>query len=105
MSLIERVEQEMQSHQATAAHRINISVGELSGVEAELLVSAFEIARESTVLTTTDLVITRIKARWLCSHCSQEVNSEETLSCANCGSPARLVEGGDILFESVELEV
>jgi len=105
LSLIERVEEEMRRHQATAAHRIQVSVGDLSGVEAELLASAFEIARESTALRTTQLLVTRVKAHWQCTHCGQDIQGDEHLSCASCGGPARLTAGGDILFESVELEV
>jgi len=105
LSLIERVEQEMKTHRATQAHRINVSVGELSGVEAELLESAFEIARESTILKETQLLVSRIAARWRCENCGKDVDSRKSLTCDTCDSQAKLVEGGDILFESVELEI
>jgi hydrogenase nickel incorporation protein HypA/HybF len=105
LSLIERVEQEMKTHHATSAQRIVVSVGELSGVEAELLASAFEIARESTLLKDTELAVTRVPARWRCSNCNNEVNSRMSLTCDACGGQAKLVEGGEILFESVELEI
>jgi hydrogenase nickel incorporation protein HypA/HybF len=105
LSLIERVEQEMKTHHATSAQRIVVSVGELSGVEAELLESAFEIARESTSLKNTELAVTRVPARWRCASCSNEVNSRASLTCDACGGLAQLVEGGEILFESVELEI
>ena len=105
LSLIERVEQEIKNHGATAVHRVSISVGELSGVEADLLLYAFEIARESSLLKATELHVTRIKARWQCVSCDRDVASEKSLTCEACGSQARLTEGGDILFESAELEV
>jgi hydrogenase nickel incorporation protein HypA/HybF len=105
LSLIERVEQEMKSHQASAARRVNISVGELSGVEADLLSYAFEIAREDTRLRTTELHVAQVKARWECALCARDVDSQNGLICENCKSPAHLVEGGEIIFESVELEV
>jgi hydrogenase nickel incorporation protein HypA/HybF len=105
LSLIERVEQEMKTHHATMAHRIKVSVGELSGVEAELLASAYEIARESSMLKATELIVARVAARWCCSSCNREVDSRRSLLCDTCGGQAKLVEGGDILFESVELEI
>lgn len=105
LSLIERVEQEMKTHGATAAHRITVSVGELSGVEPELLASAFEIAREETLVKTTELEVRRVLARWQCPNCSRDVDSKSQLTCESCRIPARLIEGGEILFESVELEV
>jgi hydrogenase nickel incorporation protein HypA/HybF len=105
LSLIERVEQEMRSHQASAARRIKISVGELSGVEADLLSYAFEIAREDTLLRNTELQVAQVKAHWKCDLCSRDIDSRNGLICENCNSPAHLVEGGEIIFESVELEV
>ena len=105
LSLIDRVEQEMRSHQASAARCIKISVGELSGVEAELLSYAFEIAREDTLLRTTELQVTPVSARWLCTGCARDVDSQKGLVCDSCGNPAHLVEGGEIIFESVELEL
>ena len=105
LSLIERVEQEMVSHGASAALRVQISVGELSGVEADLLASAFEIAREGTPLATTELQVNYVKAHWQCVGCSCDIDGQESLSCSRCGSPGRLTEGGEIMFESVELEV
>lgn len=106
LSLIERVEQEIKTHGATCAHRIKISVGELSGVEADLLQSAYEIARESTPsLSHAELVVSRVAALWQCRECHREVSSQESLLCTACKSPAELVKGGEILLESVELEV
>jgi hydrogenase nickel incorporation protein HypA/HybF len=105
LSLIERVEQEMRSHNAVAARCIKISVGELSGVEADLLSYAFEIAREDTLLRTAQLEVTSVVARWQCAGCARDVDSQKGLICDSCGNPAHLVEGGEILFESVELEL
>jgi len=105
LSLIERVEQELKNHGATTALRITVSVGELSGVEPELLASAFEIAREESLLRKTELTVSTVKARWQCTECGRDVAATTSLSCESCDSPAKLTEGGEILFESVELEV
>jgi hydrogenase nickel incorporation protein HypA/HybF len=105
LSLIERVEQELKNHGSTVAHRITVSVGELSGVEPELMASAFEIAREESMLRTTELIISSVKARWQCTHCARDIDGTSSLTCEACNTPAKLTEGGEILFESVELEV
>ena len=105
LSLIERVEQEAAAHRATEIRRVHVSVGELSGVEAELLASAYEIARETTQLKTTELVLTKVAARWMCSVCERDIEHQKSLFCETCGAQGKLVQGGDILFESVELEV
>ena len=105
LSLIERVEQEIKTHGATAVHRVSVSVGELSGVEPDLLASAFEIAREGTLLQSAELIVARVKPRWQCAQCSREIDVAQSFACDVCGNAAKLVDGGEILFESVELEV
>ncbi len=105
LSMIERVEQEVRSRGASAAQSVRVSVGELSGVEAELFSSAFEIAREGTLLCKAALQVVAVPARWQCSNCNGPIDSAQSLVCNLCGSQARLVEGGDIVLERIEMEV
>ncbi len=105
LSLIERVEQETRSRGAIAVHNVKVSVGELSGVEAELFSSAYEIAREGTVLHAAELLVSRVPARWQCLNCNSDVDSTQSLVCGGCGGQARLVEGGEIVLESIAMEV
>jgi hydrogenase nickel incorporation protein HypA/HybF len=105
MSLIERVESEAKLRSAKAVRRVKIRVGELSGVEAELLSSAFEIARTGTLCESTTLDVTREPARWACPSCDRTLEPETSLCCANCGVAGQLAAGGDLLFEQMEIEV
>lgn len=105
MSLIERVESEAKQRSAKAIRRVSIRVGELSGVEADLLESAFEIARCGTLCESTTLDITREPARWACPTCDATLDASKSLRCGQCDSAGKLAAGGELLFEQMEIEI
>jgi hydrogenase nickel incorporation protein HypA/HybF len=105
MSLIERVEAEAKQRSAKAIVRISIRVGELSGVEAELLSSAFEIARTGTACEGAVLDVTREAARWACPSCDVTLDPAHSLRCTACDEAGKLAAGGELLFEQMEIEV
>jgi hydrogenase nickel incorporation protein HypA/HybF len=104
-ALIERVELEAQKQGARAVRRVAVRLGELSGVEPELLSTAFELARESTCCSSAALDIDYVRARWACPKCELEVDPKVALRCASCGGAARLVAGEELDLCSLELEV
>jgi hydrogenase nickel incorporation protein HypA/HybF len=104
-ALMERVEQEAAAHRALAVHRVTVRIGELSGVEPELLDSAFSIVRSGTICERAVLDIERVAARWECSNCRRQLDAGGRLRCPGCGAPAALAAGDEILLGQVELEV
>ena len=104
-ALLDRVKAEAEAHGATAVHRVRVRIGELSGVEVELLKSAYELFRERSVCAAADLEVVSAAARWICEGCGREIPSGEPLRCADCGLAAHLADGGEIVLERVELEV
>ena len=104
-SLMERIRQEAAARRAVAVHRVRLKIGELSGVEAALLDSAFEIVREGTICASAVLEIDRVPARWECSQCRAPIGAGEVLQCRACGAPGRLASGDDILLDQLEMEV
>jgi hydrogenase nickel incorporation protein HypA/HybF len=104
-ALLDRVEDEVNSHRATAVHHIWLRIGSCSGVEIELLEAAFEMVKERTVCAQAELEIVPVAARWGCPACDTEIEAGEVLQCPGCGRPARLIEGDEILLERLELEV
>ncbi len=102
-SLLERVEAEARCRGATAVHCLHVDVGELSGVEVDLLTFAYETFRDTGICSDAELSVRRIPARWECSTCGETLTG--TLRCAVCEAPGRLVEGGDILLRTIEMEV
>ena len=68
-ALVERVEAEARARHAAAVHRLSIRIGELSGVDVELLTTAYATFRERTICQTAELDVQRIPARWECPDC------------------------------------
>jgi len=88
-----------------AVHRIDVAIGELAGVDVTLLTTAFEIFRVGTLCERATLTIARVPARWECERCGQAVARGGFLSCSDCGAPARLAAGDEIILQRIELEV
>jgi hydrogenase nickel incorporation protein HypA/HybF len=103
-ALLERVESEARSHDAYQVHRIRVRIGEMAGVECDLLASAFEWARESTVCRTAELEIVPAAAVWECRDCGSPIRTGSILRCVTCQGPARLSSGDEILLEQIEME-
>ena len=104
-ALIERVEAEASARGATSVHKVRISLGELAGVDPELLTTAYELFRERTICADAPLEVQAVAARWACPRCELSVSRGKTLVCDNCGGPARLLQGDELLLESIELEL
>ena len=104
-ALLERVAAEADKHGARSVRRVTVRLGELSGVEPELLSTAFELARENTSCASASLEVDYVKARWACRACELEVDPKVALQCASCGGSACLVAGEELDLCSLELEV
>jgi hydrogenase nickel incorporation protein HypA/HybF len=104
--IVSRVEAEVRARGATRVHALRVSVGELSGVDPELLQTAYDTFRAGTVCAEAPLAITREPASYACPTCGRTFARGEVLRCERCGLPARLNERGDaLLLESIDLEV
>jgi hydrogenase nickel incorporation protein HypA/HybF len=103
-SLIDRVQREAAAHGGTRIHRLHVKIGELAGVELDLLQTAFDTFRERTVCEGAELRIDSVAARWACSACDRDVAKGAVLRCEACGRPARLVHGDEIILERIEME-
>ena len=104
-ALVEKVESIARERQAVSVRRLHVSIGELSGVERDLLATAYATFRERTVCENADLTILPVAARWDCPDCRRTVPRGQILECRACGTPARLAEGDEIILERVEMEV
>jgi hydrogenase nickel incorporation protein HypA/HybF len=104
-ALVERVGAEARARGATAVHRLSIRVGELSGVEPELLTTAYDTFRERTICEGAELDLQVVAARWECPGCGRAIRRGEVLTCPACGLPARLSQGDEIMLDRIEMEV
>lgn len=104
-SLLHRVETEARAHGASAVRRVKMRIGELSGLEPELVRSAYDLVRAGGLCAAAELEIIPVAARWVCRACGREVAPGQILRCPVCQAPARLAGGDEIFLDSLELEV
>ena len=104
-ALLERVTAEARARRATSVHRLSIRIGELSGVEPELLATAYATFRERTICEHAELDLRMIAARWECPRCGHDIGRGELLTCTRCSTPARLATGDEIMLDRIEMEV
>jgi hydrogenase nickel incorporation protein HypA/HybF len=104
-TLLGHIERQARAHGALRVGRVIVRLGELSGVEPDLLATAYDIVREGTVCAGAPLEIERVAVEWRCSGCNRTIAPGETLMCDACGQPARLAAGDDIVLDRLELEV
>ena len=102
-ALIERVEQEAAARGAKRVVRLWVSLGELSGVEPQLLTTAYDTFRERTICEGAPMELERVPASWTCRRCACPVIG--ALRCEQCQTPATLITGDEILLNRIEMEV
>ena len=104
-ALLRQVEEIRHAHGGRRVVEVQVSIGEFSGVEPDLLVSAFEQLALSTHAQNASLAIQQVPLEARCGECGREWRVERfRFECVACGS--RLVEvvrGEDLMLESVSL--
>jgi hydrogenase nickel incorporation protein HypA/HybF len=95
-------EAERLNARVTAVH---LKVGRLSGVVAEALTSAFELARESTPLAEAVLVIEEVPVAAYCPACAAErAVPFPSLCCPVCGAQTPdVVRGRELEVTALEI--
>lgn len=104
-SLLRMVEDHARKHETTRVLRIEVRIGELSGVEVPLLATAWSLVRERRVCDGVDLSIQRVPARWECVGCGDEIARGGWLACDRCGGRAQLSAGDELVLDRIEMEV
>jgi hydrogenase nickel incorporation protein HypA/HybF len=104
-SLLDEAERCARAHGARSVHRLHLRVGALSGVETELLESAYATFRQATICAAAELEIERVPARWGCPRCRVELAPRAGLCCGRCGTAARLESGDEIVLARIEMEI
>lgn len=104
-ALLHQVEEIVFRERASGAISVHVSIGEFSGVDAELLRLAFEeISRQS--LGNAELLIEKVKLEARCENCANEFLVERfRFLCPKCESGSvKVVRGEDLMLERVVLE-
>jgi len=104
-ALMEQVEAVARQRGAASVARVRLAIGEQAGIESALLESAFDLVRTGTLCANATLELRSVPARWSCRGCGRAIARGALLACPDCGSPATLVGGGEMIVEPLELEV
>jgi hydrogenase nickel incorporation protein HypA/HybF len=104
-ALLDQIAAVARPRSATSVHGVRVGLGELSGVDPELLASAWETFRERTICANAPLELHRVAALWSCPSCGERIPRGHALRCGLCSEPARLVQGDELTLESVDLEI
>ena len=105
-SIVDQVSHIAAEHQSTLVEKIYLQIGPLSGVEPDLLESAFPFACANTAAANAQLIISRLPIRVRCKTCHAETEATANrLVCGACGDwQTTLISGNEMLLERVELQ-
>jgi len=104
-SLVDRVGAAAAGRPGATVERVHVAIGELAGVDTELLALAFDSFRIGTACAGAALDIHAVPARWECSGCGDAIAAGALLRCPACGGAARLAAGDEIVLTRIEMEV
>ena len=106
LSLLEQVQAIAAERDALRVTRIELKVGPLSGVEPELLKSAWPMASAGSIAVDAQLVVDETGIVVRCSACETDTAATPNrLVCGICGDfHSTVVSGDEMILQSVELE-
>lgn len=104
-ALFDQADGAIAPHAPSSVRAVTVRVGALAGVEPVLLRTAFEACRDARGYVRAALVLVEVAAVWRCAACGASVEGEGPLRCGACEGEVRLVAGGDLVLERLELEV
>lgn len=106
LSLLDQVRTIARERSAGRVTRIEVRVGPLSGVEADLLLHAYPLAVAGTIAEHAELVIENADVVVRCSQCGVESDATPNrLLCGSCGDyRTNVVSGDELILQRVELD-
>ena len=105
-SLLQLADEHAKKHNAKFVTKLEIKIGVLSGVEPDLLKTAFETFKEGTICENAEFVMHIQPVVVECQECGEksELKKDEYL-CPKCNSPKiKIIDGEDMYLMSMELE-
>jgi len=105
-SLLQLAEENARKHNAKSVTKLEIKIGVLSGVETDLLKTAFDTFKEGTMCENAEFIMHIQPVVVECKECGKvsELKKDEYL-CPLCNSPhIKITDGEDMYLMSMELE-
>ncbi|NNE01308.1 MAG: hydrogenase maturation nickel metallochaperone HypA [Pirellulaceae bacterium] len=107
LSIIDIACEESRARDDAGILAVHVKVGRMSGVVVEALQSAFQMARQETVLADAELVIEDVPVMVHCvqCECEQLTDSIQCLCCDVCGTLSpKITQGCELEVVAMELE-
>ena len=105
-AMMQQVESISADNQATHVVSIEIGMGPLSGVEAQLLKHAYPVASAGTIAEGAELIIKILPVRVSCNQCGKESEvPANKLLCNYCDNwQTTLISGDELILLSLEMD-
>ncbi len=105
-SLIESCEEHAQQNDSNSVTKVVVKIGVLSGVEPDLLQTAFDTFKEGTICNNAQFIINHQKVVISCLDCdTQSTLEKHEFLCPNCQSNhIKVIDGEDMFLMSLEME-
>ena len=105
-ALLDSCEENARANNATKVTRVVVKIGVMSGVEPELLRTAFDTFKEATMCEEAEFIINHQSVVVKCHNCLSESTLEKLeYSCPKCKSTELdIVDGEDMYLMQLELE-
>ena len=111
-SIVERVLEFLDGHEAKRVVALRLAIGELTCVDAEQLRSCYELVTEGTAIAGSELEIEQTKALVRCPNCNfrgapkywddaLSSPSIPTLQCPGCGFGVEAIEGHECAIQGI----
>jgi hydrogenase nickel incorporation protein HypA/HybF len=99
------VEREAARNHSSVVERIQLRLGEFTGVVKEALEFSFDVVKLGTVAEHANLAIQIVQLRKSCLACASEFLSPGDYSflCPICSGPVKIIEGRELQVDYIDL--
>jgi|GEM_PF-405939 len=94
-ALFDRIQDAARERGAVAVRRVKLRIGEIAGVDVDLLQTAYDLFRVRTICEGAWLDVEQVPARWTCPGGHGDIARGHALVCPACARPARLAAGDE----------
>ena len=105
-SLLDSCEEHVKANESTKVTKVIVKIGVLSGVEPDLLQTAFDTFKEKTVCEKAEFIINHQKIVIECLSCNENsILEKHEFCCPKCESnQVKVIDGEDMYLMSLEME-
>ncbi len=104
-NIIKIAEESLVKNHGKAIDKIQLEVGQLSGIVIESLQFALDVSKKDGILKKAQIIINEIPGKLKCLNCGQNFESDDYFSCCpNCNThELEVLAGKDIFVKSITI--